>query len=203
MQWYVYLVTVSAIAFLSKTAAELVSRPIRIILGLRRIALERVITFGKVSLPQPRELAISSLQIREYDQAVRNVMEAQRTFGDLGIRLLAMGENEPVIRTLTGLLGLNLVRAGETLINLSEAYQKAKIDSEEHRRAIATAVLDTRTALAAFRGRCPDSLMMVQVEPINLLRGYRRQTMRAKPVRHTTTAPRYVGWSVTDKTIAI
>lgn len=203
MQWYVYLVTVSAIAFLSKTAAELVSRPIRIILGLRRIALERVITFGKVSLPQPRELAISSLQIREYDQAVRNVMEAQRTFGDLGIRLLAMGENEPVIRTLTGLLGLNLVRAGETLINLSEAYQKAKIDSEEHRRAIATAVLDTRTALAAFRGRCPDSLMMVQVEPINLLRGYRRQTMRAKPVRHTTTPPRYVGWSVTDKTIAI
>lgn len=189
MQWYVYLVTVSALAFWCQIAAELISRPARTVLRLRRKALEWMLAFCKTSLPKPRELAMSSLQIREYNQAVRNVAEAQRIFRDLGVQLLAIGESEPAVRMVMGLLGLNLDLAGQKLIGLSEVYAKATTDSEELRREIATAVLDTRAALAVSRDRSRNNLTKVQVEPMNLFRA-ERQRMKAKPIRQMTTALR-------------
>jgi hypothetical protein len=57
---------------------------------------------GNISLPKPRETAVSSREIREYDQAVRNVRQAQRIFRDLGSRMLAFGENEPAARNVVG-----------------------------------------------------------------------------------------------------
>jgi hypothetical protein len=191
MQWYVYLVTVSAVAFWGQVAAELISRPIRTTLRLRRRALEWMLAFCRTSLPQPRELAMSSLQIREYNQAVRNVTEAQRIFRDLGVQLLAISESEPAVRTVMGLIGLNIDSAGQKLIALSDVYAKATTDSEELRREIATAVLDARSSLAVSRDRSRNNLMKVQVEPMNLFRaGYARQRMKSKPIRQMTTALR-------------
>jgi len=191
MQWYVYLVTVSAVAFWGQIAAELISRPIRTILRLRRRALEWMLAFCKTSLPIPRELAMSSLQIREYNQAVRNVTEAQRIFRDLGVQLLAISESEPAVRTVMGLIGLNIDRAGQQLIGLSEVYAKATTDSEELRREIATAILDTRSALAVSCNRSRNNLMKVRVEPMNLFRaGYARPRIKAKPIRQMTGALR-------------
>jgi hypothetical protein len=191
MQWYVYLVTVSALAFWCQIAVELISRPARTVLRLRRMALEWMLAFCKTSLPKPRELAMSSLQIREYSQAVRNVAEAQRIFRDLGVQLLAIGESEPAVRMVMGLLGLNLDLAGQKLIGLSEVYAKATTDSEELRREIATAVLETRAALAVSRDRSRNNLTKVQVEPMNLFRTeHPRQRMKAKPIRQMTTALR-------------
>ena len=187
MQWYVYLVTVSALAFWGQIAAEFVSRPIRNIFRLRRQAIEALLASSKTSLPKPRELAASSQQIREYNEAVRNVAEAQRIFRDLGVQLLVTGESEPAVRTLVGLVGLNLDRAGEKLIALSDIYAKATIDSEPLRRELATALLDTRDALAVFRDRSADNLMKVRVEPMNLFcGGYARQRIKTKPMRPMT-----------------
>jgi hypothetical protein len=189
MQWYVYLVTLSAVAFWGQIAAELISRPIRTVLRLRRRALEWMLAFCKTSLPKPRELAMSSHHIREYNQAVRNVTEAQRIFRDLGVQLLAIGESEPAVRKMMVFFGLDIDRAGEKLIGLSEIYAKATTDSEELRREIAAAVLDTRSALAVSRNRSRNNLMEIQVEPMNLFRaGSARQRIKATPIRQMTTA---------------
>jgi hypothetical protein len=128
MQWYVYLITISAAAVLGGFAFELLGRRIRAFLELRRKILEQMLALGNISLPKPREMAVTSREIREYDQAVRNVREAQRIFRNLGFRLLAFGENEPATRNALGLLGFNLVAAGSNLIKLSEAYPRPDTD---------------------------------------------------------------------------
>src|SRR6185437_12821236 len=147
------------------------------------------LAFCKTALPQPRELAMSSQQIREYDHAVQNVAQAQRVFRDLGVQLLAIGENDPVVRTLMGLMGLNIDLAGEKLIALSEIYAKATIDSAQPRREIAAAILDIRSALAVSRDRSTNDLVKVRVEPMNLFRaGTARQRIKARPVRQVSPA---------------
>ena len=166
MQWYVYLITIPAAAFLVQVAAELVSRPIREVVRLRRTALERVRSFRNISLPRPRELAISSREIREYDQAVRNARAAQRTFGDLGAQLLVFSENEPAVRMVMAWFGVNIAQAGRELINLSEIYASAKTDSDELRREIEKAFRATRAALAAFRRPSRDALIRIRLEPM-------------------------------------
>lgn len=168
MQWYVYLITISATAFLGQIAVELVSRPIRAVFCLRREALERMLYFGNRSLPKSRELAISSRDIREYDQAVRNVREAERTFSDLGTQLLALSESEPAIRILMAFFGLDIALAGRRLIGLSEVYAMAKTDSGELRREIKKAFRATSTALAASRLLSRDDLTKIRLEPIRL-----------------------------------
>jgi hypothetical protein len=189
MQWYVDLMIVSAIAFWGQIAVELISRPIRSIFRLRRKAIEWTAAFCNIPLPQPRELAMSSLQIRDYNQAVRNVAAAQRLFRDLGVQLMAIGESEPAVRTLTGLIGLNIDRAGEKLIALSDVYAKATTDSEELRRELASALLDARSALAVSRDRSTNHLMQVRVEPMNLFRaGTARRRVKAKPIGRMTAA---------------
>jgi hypothetical protein len=189
MQWYVYLVTIFAAAFLIQVAVELVKRPVLTILRLRRIAVGRMLAFSKLSLPKPRELAISSLEIREYDQAVRNAKDAQRTFRDLGVRLLLLSETEAAIRAVARLFGLDIERAGQELIHLSELYATATTDSEELRREIAKSVLSACAALAAYRDRPRDNLVKLQVESMNLLHaGYSGQRSKAGPMRGMTIA---------------
>src|SRR5579864_3329053 len=148
MQWCVYLMTIPAVYFLGQVTLELIGRPIQTILRLRRRALERMLAFRNMQLPGPRELAVSSRQIREYDQAARNVRQAQRTLADLGSQLLAFSESEPTIRVLMALCGLDPVLAGHELINLAEVYAAAKPDSDEFRHAIEKARQATLTALA-------------------------------------------------------
>jgi hypothetical protein len=182
MQWYVYLITISAAAFLIQSAFELVKSPTQTVLRVRRLSIERMIAFGKTSLPQPRELAISSMEIRDYDQAIRNAREAECTFRDLGSRLLALSESEPAIRTVMGMFGLDIFAAGQALINLSEVFARAKTDSEELRHEIAKTARKISTALAVARDRSRDNLFKLQLEPIDLYRAVLpRQRMTTGP----------------------
>ena len=153
MQWYVYLITLSASAALGWFASELLGRPIRAFFELRRRILEQMRVLGKISLPKPREMAVSSRQIREYDQAVRNVREAQRIFRNLGFRLLAFVENEPAARNALGLLGFNLIAAGSELIKLSEVYPRPDTDRAGFQNQIRRALGVTDASLAASRQR--------------------------------------------------
>jgi hypothetical protein len=149
MQWYVYLITLSASAVLGWFLSELLGRPIRAFFEMRRKILEQMRVLGNISLPKPREMAVSSQQIREYNQAVRNIREAQRIFRNLGFRLLAFVENEPATRNALGLLGFNLVTAGSELIKLSEAYPRPDTDRAGFQNQIrrALGVTDAATSL--------------------------------------------------------
>jgi hypothetical protein len=168
MQWYVYLTTILTAAFLGQIAVEMIGRPLRKVAGLRRTALERMRYFRKISLPRPRELAISSREIREYDRAVKNVKAAQRTFRDLGAQLLAFSENEPAIRQVMASFGMNIAQAGHELINLSEIYSLAKTDRDELRRDIENACRAISASLAASRHSSRDDLIKIRLEPIYL-----------------------------------
>ena len=169
MQWYVYLITIPAVFFLGRVSVELIGRPIQTILRLRRHALERMLAFRNVQLPGPRELAVSSRQIREHDQTVQNVRQAWRTFAELGAQLLAFSESEPTVRALMALCGLDTVLAGHELINLSEIYAAARIDSDELRRAIEEAHYAASNALAGSRRHSGgDELTKIRLEPMYL-----------------------------------
>jgi hypothetical protein len=183
MQWYVYLIAIPAAALMGQVAVELVGRPIRSVFRLRRKALERMVSFAKMSLPKPRELAISTQAIHEYDQATRNIREAQGKFRDLGAQLLAVGESEPTICILTNLLGLNIVLAGHELINLSEVYARATTDSDGIRHEIEEAFHATSIALAASRRRSRNRLIRIRLEPMYLRdAGYALPGARIKPL---------------------
>jgi len=128
MQLYVYMTTIAAMAVLGWFGHELVGQPMRSFFALRRKALEQMRVLGNIQLPRPRELAISSLEIREYDQAVANVRSAQRTFRNLGFLLLAFAENEPAACNALRLLGFHVVAAGSELIKLSDTYPRPGTD---------------------------------------------------------------------------
>jgi hypothetical protein len=187
MQWYVYLITIPTAVFLVQIAVELVGRPIGKIARLRRSALERILSFRNISLPRPRELAISSRQIREYDDAVKNVRAAQRAFRDLGTQLLAFSENEPAIRKVMASFGVNIVHAGHELINLSEIYSLAKTDNDELRRGIENAFDAIGAALAASRHSSRDDLIKIRLEPM-YLRDVASPRKRNKPFGRPRTA---------------
>jgi hypothetical protein len=201
MQWYVYLITISAVVFLGRVSVELIGRPIRTILRLRHVALERMLAFRNMQLPGPRELAVSSSEIRKYDQASQNVRQAARTFAALGVQLLAFGESEPTVCILMALCGLDVLLAGHELINLADCYAAAKIDSDEHRRAIKEAHQATTIALAASRRLSGDGLISIRLEPMNLRdaapSGYRKRPIgrhravlsRAQPRIKSTSIP--------------
>ena len=153
MQWYVDLTTIAATAALGLFGYELLGRPIRAFFALRRKILTQMLVFKNIPLPKPRETAVSSREIREYNQAVRNVREAQRIFRNLGFRLLAFSENEPATRNALGLLGFSLVAAGSGLIKLSEAYPRPDTERGRLRNQIEKALRVTDAAPAASSQR--------------------------------------------------
>jgi len=189
MWWYVYLIAIPVAAFLSQIAVELIGRPTRTVLNLRQRALERMLAFRDLSLPRPREAAVSSRQIREHDQAVRNLRDAQRTFGDLGARLLAFSESEPAVCSLMALCGLDIVSAAHELIHLSCVYATAKIDSDELRHSIEEAHHAVGRALAVCRRPSSDKLIKIRIEPICLRDSRHRQRPLARPRVVSRRAP--------------
>lgn len=168
MQWYIYPLSAFATVFLGFTLFELIGRPIRSVLDLRRKALARMLAFENMALPRPRELAVSSQAIHEYDLAVRNLHKAQCTFHDLGSQLLALGESEPALRIVLAFFGFNIARAGRALIHLSQAYAMAKLDCDEVRRTIGQAAGAAGTALLVSRRRSRNDMIKFRLEPMHL-----------------------------------
>lgn len=168
MQWYVHLVTISAVALLIWLALELFGRPIREMVDLRRSVLKQIAAFGKVSLPRPRETATSSREIREYDQAIENVRDAQRIFSDLGCQLLAFGENERFLCIAMGLFGLNIILAGKKLIDLSKSYLRPEIDRTGLRDHVEKALFINSADFAKSRQIQRNELIQFQTETMHL-----------------------------------
>jgi hypothetical protein len=177
-----------AIVFLGHFLVDQVGQPIRSVLRLRRMALERMALFRNVALPRPRELATTSQAIHEHELAVRNLHGALVAFHNLGTRLLGIGESEPAVRVLMSLLGFNVVQAGRALVALSRTCAMAGIDSDENRRAIGRALHATRIALRAFRPRSHDELCNIRLEPMYLHEAHNRINLHGRPL-----APRRAG----------
>lgn len=184
MQWYVYLIMIPAAFFLGQIAVELIGQPVRAILRLRQQALGRLLAFRDISLPMPREMAVSSQQIREHDWAAQIVRQAHLIFGDLGAQFVAMSETERTICALMTFCGLDVGLAGHELINLSQAYAVAKCASEEAHAAIEDAHHAASCALTVSRRRSDgDRLTKIRLEPMCLrdAPSRRRQWARGRP----------------------
>jgi len=195
MHWYVYPLAAFASVFLGHFLVDQVGQPIRSVLRLRRIALERMTHFRKAALPRPRELATTSQAIHQHELAVRNLRGALAAFYNLGTRLLAIGENEPAVRILMGLLGLNVVQAGRALIALSRTCAMAGIDSDENRRAIGRALHTTTIALGAFRPPSRDALFDIRLEPMYLHEAGNLARLHGRPLaaNHAGRSPHHIG----------
>jgi hypothetical protein len=188
MVWYVFLITIPAVFFLGQIAVELIGRPIQTIFRLRQDVLERLLAFRNVSLPRPRETAVSSQQIREHDWAMRNIRTAQLTFGDLGAQLIAFGETEPTLCALMTLCGQDVVLAGHELINLAQVYAAAKSDGEEVRQAIDEAHHAAVCAVTGSRRRSDgDDLTKIRLEPM-----YLRDATASRPRKRPLGTPRAI-----------
>jgi hypothetical protein len=168
MQWYIYLITIAAAVFLWQIAVEFIKPPLVEIARIRRLSLQWIAVFSRVPLPKPRELAITSIEIREHDRAVKNVKEAQRILLELGRRLFVLAESEPAIRIMIGFLGLDLFAAAHRLIILSDVFAAVTSDSVKLREVIATATRDARAALTLCRQVSRDHLVRLRLEPMNL-----------------------------------
>jgi len=200
MQWYVYLIMIPAVFFLGQITVELFGQPLQAILQLRQQVLERLLAFRDITLPKPRETAVSSQQIREHDWAVRNVRQAQVTFSDLGARLVALSETERTICALMTFCGLDVALAGHELIKLSQAYAVAKCDSEAARGTIEDAHHAASCALTVSRRRSGgDRLTKIRLEPMYLRdtpsrrRQQRPFVSKNGPRRFMSTRPGYAG----------
>ena len=166
MQWYVYLLMISAAAVLAWAALETLGRPIRALLDLRRSVLEQMLVFENLSMPNPRETAVSSRQIHEYDQAVRNVKQAQYIFQELGSQLLAFGENEPVAAVAVASMGLHPVAAGNALVRLSAGYSRRDSDRAGLRSQVESALRLTWALPGDRHGRLPrDNGILPELTP--------------------------------------
>lgn len=168
MQWYIYLTTLAAAVFLGQIVVEFIQPPLVEIVRIRRLALQWVAIFSSIPLPKPRELAISSIEIREHDQAVKNVKEARRICLELATRLFVLAESEPAIRVMMGFLGLDLFAAAHRLTSLSDVFAVVTRDSENLREEIIAAVRDARAALTLSRENSHNNLIKMRLEPMNL-----------------------------------
>jgi hypothetical protein len=151
MLLYTYLITILAAAARSWFASELIGQPLRAFFDLRRKVLAQLCNAEAISLPKPRELAVSSRQIHDYDQAVRNVREMQRTLSNLGFELLAFGEHEPVASNVLVAMGLNPIAAGSRLIELSMTCSRIDMDRANLRDRVEKALRSPYPAGAAVK----------------------------------------------------
>jgi hypothetical protein len=124
MQWYVHLMTASAAVLCCRSLLILFGRPVRVLIDVRRVVLAQLLAYQNIALPKPRESAVTSRQIREYDEDVRKLREAERVFRDLGSQLLSFREIEPTLCAVLRLFGLDIVAAGSRLNDLAQTYSR-------------------------------------------------------------------------------
>ncbi len=128
MQWYVSLVTIAAAGALGWIVLELLGKPIRAFFGLRDQVRAQLLLLADVAPPKPRETISTSLEIRQYDVALKAGREAQRILRDLGSQMLAFSESEIAACNWIAAFGFDAVAAGRGLIALSNINYRSRTD---------------------------------------------------------------------------
>jgi hypothetical protein len=136
MQWYVTFMTIAATCALGWFALELLGRPIRKFLDLRRLVLHQMLSLANVPAPQPRETCVTFEQIQRYDIDLRNVREAQQILRDLGSHMLAFAESETAACIAIKPFGFDASTAGRNLIGLSNILDRYGTDRAALRKNV-------------------------------------------------------------------
>jgi len=140
MQWYVTFITIAATCALGWLALELLGRPIRKLLDLRRLVLHQMQSLENVPAPQPRETCVTFEQIQRYDIDLKNVRDAQQILRDLGSRMLAFAESEAAACIAIKPFGFDPSAAGHNLISLSNILDHYGTDRAALRKNVAEAL---------------------------------------------------------------
>jgi len=124
MQWYVNLVTIAGAGILGWIVLEVLGKPIRTFFDLRDQVRAQLLLLANVAPPKPRETISTSLEIQQYDVALKAGREAQRILRDLGSQMLAFSESEIAACNGIATFGFDAVAAGRGLIALSNTYYR-------------------------------------------------------------------------------
>ena len=128
MQWYVNLVTIAAAGALGWIVLEFLGKPIRAFFDLRDQVRAQLLLLANVAPPKPRETISTSLEIQQYDMALKAGREAQRILRDLGSQMLAFSESEIAACNGIATFGFDAAAAGRGLIALSNTYHRNRTD---------------------------------------------------------------------------
>ena len=128
MQWYVNLVTIAAAGVLGWIVLEFLAKPIRAFFALRDRVRAQLLLVANVAPPKPRETISTSLEIQQYDVAVKAGREASRILRDLGSQMLAFSESEIAACNGIATFGFDAVAAGRGLIALSNTCYRNRTD---------------------------------------------------------------------------
>src|SRR5260370_18133637 len=94
MQWYINLVTIAGAGALGWIVLEFLGKPVRAFFDLRDQVRAQLLLLANVAPPKPRETISTSLEIQQYNVALKAGREAQRILRDLGSQMLAFSESE-------------------------------------------------------------------------------------------------------------
>lgn len=136
MQWYIYLLTITAIGTFAWFAFALLGPPIQNLFDLRKLVRNQMLSLENVPVLQPRETCITSQQIRQYDTDLRSVREVQQILHDLSLQLLAFGENEIAACVVLKPIGFNPTTAGHNLHSLSSTLDRYGVDRTTFRKNV-------------------------------------------------------------------
>jgi hypothetical protein len=128
MQWYVNLVTIAGAGALGWIVLEFLGNPLRAFFDLRDQVRAQLLLLANVAPPKPRETISTSLEIQQYDVALKAGREAQRILRDLGSQMLAFSESEIAACNGIATFGFDAVAAGRGLIALSNTYYRNMTD---------------------------------------------------------------------------
>jgi HAMP domain-containing protein len=140
MQWYLIIVSVATTGAFGWFALELIGRPIRRFLDLRRSVRHQMLSLANVPTPQPRETCVTSEQIRQYDRDLKNAREAQRILRDLASQILAFAESERAACIAIRPFGFDPSSAGSGLIGLSNALDRHGTNRASFRKNVERAL---------------------------------------------------------------
>src|SRR6266446_7216611 len=107
---------------------EFLGKPVRAFFDLRDQVRAQLLLLANVAAPKPRETISTSLEIQQYDVALKAGREAQRILRDLGSQMLAFSESEIAACNGIATFGFDAVAAGRGLIALSNTYYRNMTD---------------------------------------------------------------------------
>src|SRR5258707_5742659 len=140
MQWYLNLVTIAGAGALGWIVLEFLGKPVRAFFDLRDQVRAQLLLLANVAPPKPRETISTSLEIQQYDVALKAGREAQRILRDLGSQMIAFSESEIAACNGIATFGFDAVAAGRGLIALSNTYNRYGTDRADFRSKIEEAI---------------------------------------------------------------
>ena len=140
MQWYVIFISIVATGAVGWLAFELIGRPVRKLIDLRRSVRDQFPLLADVPAPQPRETCVTSALIRQYDADLKNAREAQRVLREHASRMLAFAGSERVACLAVRPLGLDPAAAGNGMTGLADVLDRHGADRAAFRNKVERAL---------------------------------------------------------------